>query len=201
MLSEDQLKNSTDDITVQSAEHTLEQCDQLMQFIEATLDVSEAEAGVGSVEFNAVNISEIVIDACDLFHSIAEEKEISMPTDLDENCEVKGARHQLQKMIANILDNAIKYTPEHGEVSVRLDKNKETVRLTVSDTGPGVPEPEQDRIFERYYRCDQSRGIQEGHGLGLSYALAVARIHQGNIILDSKPGVGSVFTIELPVGS
>jgi two-component system sensor histidine kinase ResE len=101
-------------------------------------------------------------------------------------------------MLTNLVDNAIKYTPDGGRVtvSVRGDSGGAVV-LSVSDTGPGIPEQDLARIFERFYRGDQSRS-EPGTGLGLSLARAIARAHGGDITVESRPGEGSTFTVRLP---
>ena len=101
-------------------------------------------------------------------------------------------------MVANLLDNAIKYTPSGGSVDVRVDADKhDTVSLTVRDTGIGISDTDRTRIFERFYRCDPSRS-EAGIGLGLSFARAIARAHEGDITVTSALGEGSTFTITLP---
>ena len=104
----------------------------------------------------------------------------------------------IQRMFANLLDNAIKYTPAGGTVSVSVSENeKKDLVATVKDTGIGIAESDLPRIFDRFYRCDQSRS-KPGIGLGLSLARAIARAHHGEITVTSRPNEGSTFTITLP---
>ena len=103
----------------------------------------------------------------------------------------------LKQAVSNIIDNAVKYTPATGAVEISVFDEKERVMIAVRDTGIGISEPDLPRIFERFYRCDQSRS-QAGTGLGLSLARAVARAHGGDITVVSSPGIGSTFTIVLP---
>lgn len=100
-------------------------------------------------------------------------------------------------MLANLVDNALKYTPSNGKVWLDAEDVENTVQIKISDTGMGIPAEDQDRIFERFYRCDQSRN-SDGFGLGLSFAQAVAHAHGGQIQLNSEPGKSSTFTIILP---
>jgi signal transduction histidine kinase len=102
----------------------------------------------------------------------------------------------IQRMLANLLDNAIKYTSPGGEVSVALSENEKTVVAAIRDTGIGIAPQDLSRIFERFYRCDQSRS-QPGIGLGLSLARAIARAHGGDITATSTLGHGSTFTVTL----
>jgi heavy metal sensor kinase len=180
-----------------AAADTLEECDRLLQMINMTLDVAEAEACVGNANKEPINLSELVAEACELFEPLAEEKNIRLKVAIDPRHVVEGNKHDLQRMLANLIDNALKYTPANGEVALELKANGSGVTITVSDTGIGIPENEQTRIFERFYRCDQSRS-HDGCGLGLSFSRAVARAHGGDITLQSVPMKQSVFTVIIP---
>ena len=103
----------------------------------------------------------------------------------------------VQRMISNLLDNAIKYTPSGGSVTVFMNENDTQVVISIKDTGCGISSKDLPRVFERFYRCDQSRS-QSGIGLGLSLARAIARAHGGDITADSLPNQGSTFTVILP---
>jgi len=197
MISEMTLATVNNEACKTAAANTLEQCDKLLQYINATLDVAEAEAGVSTSQNEPVDISTVTSDACELFETIAEEKNIMITARLEPGCTVSGNRQNLQRMIANILDNALKYTPVSGKVGIFLDKDGNNIKITVSDTGIGIPASVQQRVFDRYFRCDQSR-TEAGCGLGLSFARAVARSHNGDITLTSTPGIGSEFTIIIP---
>ena len=103
----------------------------------------------------------------------------------------------IQRMLSNLLDNAIKYTPSGGTVNVTVSESKAQVVVAFEDTGVGISQADLPRIFERFYRCDQSRS-QAGIGLGLSLARAIARAHGGDITVISTPNQGSIFTVTLP---
>ena len=103
----------------------------------------------------------------------------------------------LQRMVSNLLDNALKYTPSKGRVTLGLVSQSSGLHLTVADTGVGIRPTDQRRVFDRFFRCDQSR-TRDGCGLGLSFARAVACAHGGDITLVSEPPQGSTFTISLP---
>jgi signal transduction histidine kinase len=104
----------------------------------------------------------------------------------------------LQRMLSNILDNAVKYTPPGGKIEVSLTESKSgDAIVSVSDTGVGISDADLLHIFERFYRCDRSRS-QPGTGLGLSLARAIARAHGGDITVTSTVNQGSIFTITLP---
>lgn len=113
---------------------------------------------------------------------------------------VSGNPQMVYEILYNLCDNAIKYNKEDGKVKIILDRKDRTARMSVSDTGIGIPKEEQERIFERFYRVDKSRSRQEGGtGLGLSIVKHGVMIHKGNIVVESEPGQGTVITVELPL--
>ena len=181
-----------------AASDTIEECDRLLQMINSALDVAEVEADLLSIETEKVNISQLVKDACELFEAISESKHIKLTYRMEHNFFINGNIHNLQRMIANLLDNAIKYTLEGGRVDVALTSTQQNIKIMVMDTGMGIPEQDQIRVFDRFYRCDQSR-TYDGCGLGLSFSKAVARSHGGDINLSNSSQKGSCFTIELPI--
>jgi signal transduction histidine kinase len=181
----------------QMATDTTEECDRLLDMINTTLDIAEAESGAANLRIATIDLVEIVSDACDLFGTIAEDKGITLATELPERCVIRADRQRLQRVLANLLDNALKYTPPGGRVTVGLIEHDGQVRLSVSDNGVGISVDDQSRIFQRFYRCDWSRS-EYGNGLGLSLALAFVRAHSGDITVHSRPGEGSSFTVLLP---
>ncbi len=174
-----------------AASDTIEECDRLLQMINATLDVAAAEADTFKVPNQKVNISQLAQDACELFEAIAEQKHIKLVCQLENNCHIDGNIQNLQRMLANLLDNAIKYTLSNGQVDVILTHDKKNIEITVLDTGIGIPENDQARVFDRFFRCDQSR-THDGCGLGLSFARAVAHSHGGDINLTSDQVTHSI---------
>jgi len=181
-----------------AASDTLEECDRLLQMINMTLDVAEAEANVRNNKVDNVDLSLLAEDACELYGPLAENKSIKLSTHLTENCFVKGNKHNLQRMLTNLIDNALKYTPEKGEVIVELDNMDDEAVIKVADTGVGIPDAEKERIFDRFYRCDHSR-TKDGCGLGLSFSIAVAHAHGGDIKLKHEQNLSSVFEVSLPM--
>ena len=111
----------------------------------------------------------------------------------------RGDEELLRRMLLNLLDNAIKYTPSGGSVSVELAREPANVKIIVSDTGIGIPADDAPHVFERFYRVDKARSRADGgSGLGLAIAKWVAEAHKGSIKLVSSPGHGSTFTVSLP---
>ncbi len=180
-----------------SAADTLEECDRLLEMINTTLDVAEAEMGASRRVGDEVDLAAAVKDVCELFGPLAEDKQIRLSSSLAPGCRVRGDRKYLQRMLANLVHNALKYTPEQGDVAVELSADERRVSVAVRDNGIGIPSSDQGQIFERFFRCDQSRS-QSGFGLGLSLARAVARTHGGDLVVESAPGTGSRFTVTLP---
>ncbi len=180
------------------ATDTLKECDRLMHLINTTLDMAEFDAGVTNLDHEPLDLSRLITNLIELFEPSAEAKHISLNIFLDNNCQMVGDKHNLQRMIANLLDNALKYTPEGGQISIELKRTSQEFLLTVADTGLGIPLSDQYRIFDRFFRCDHSRS-QEGCGLGLSFARSVARAHGGDITLKSETAKGSVFISTFPI--
>lgn len=177
----------------------VEECDRMLNLINTMLDISEAEVGIGRSTMLEFDLATVVRQAVELFQSVAEEKGLTFRAEIKGPALVCADRRKMQRLLSNLLDNAVKYT-SRGEVAVTLAGSREAVRLSVRDTGVGIPPNEIGRIFERFYRCDSSRN-KPGNGLGLSLARAIARAHGGDITVASRPGEGSEFTVVLPAAS
>ena len=177
---------------------TIEECDRLLDMINTMLMISRTEAGVNQLDCQQLDIANLVRDACDIFQSSAEDKGLTMVYNGPEHISLYGDIRLIQRMVANLLDNAIKYTPANGTIDVTLSSSSDqSVQLAIKDNGMGISGQDLERIFERFFRCDPSRS-QAGTGLGLSFARAVVRAHNGNITVASTVGEGSAFTVILP---
>jgi heavy metal sensor kinase len=179
------------------AANTIEECDRLLEMIETMLAISELEAGAGSLAMGEVDMAGVVEDACELFQPLAEDKGLTIVTEGPTSSRVYGDIQKLQRLVANLLDNAIKYTPHEGNVTVSIDGDEAQVLLLVKDTGVGISGDDLANVFERFYRCDPSRS-GAGVGLGLSLVVAIVRSHGGEVAVTSSPGKGSTFTVSLP---
>lgn len=180
------------------AASTIEECDRLLDMINTMLMISETEAGVDKLAREKMDIAGLVRDACDLFEPIAEDKRVTIGCDVRATCRLFGDIRMIQRMLANLLDNAIKYTPAGGTVGLSVHEDEgENVLVSVRDTGIGISPSDLPHIFERFYRCDESRS-QAGIGLGLSLARAIVQAHGGDIAVTSSPNAGSTFTVTLP---
>jgi heavy metal sensor kinase len=177
---------------------TIEECDRLLDMINTMLLISKTESGVDKLAQDKMDLSEIARSACDLFGPMAEDNGVTLTCNTPHPSPLLGESRMIQRMLANLLDNAIKYTPSGGTVTVSVSENeKKDLVVTVRDTGIGISESDLPRIFDRFYRCDQSRS-KPGIGLGLSLARAIARAHQGEITVTSCLNQGSTFAITLP---
>ncbi|MDY6880118.1 MAG: ATP-binding protein, partial [Thermodesulfobacteriota bacterium] len=180
------------------AASTIEECDRLLDMINTMLVISETEAGVGILKHEEIDMSKVVRDACSLFEPLAEEKKIHLSFHVQGTNMFSGDVRMIQRMIANILDNAIKYTHPGGNVDVSVQEtDSRGISVAIKDTGIGISENDIGHVFERFYRCDPSRS-QKGIGLGLSLAKAIAQAHGGDLGVKSRLGQGSTFIVTLP---
>ena len=165
--------------------------------LDTTLDIAEADSGAAKLKLDRVCLADMVRTAAELYETVAEDRQIAIATSAPDHCWIEGDRQRLQRVIANLLDNALKYSSAGGEVRIALREQVQRVLLTIEDTGIGIAPEHLPRIFQRFYRCDPSRS-QQGIGLGLSLALAFVRAHGGDITVASTPGQGSTFSVVLP---
>jgi signal transduction histidine kinase len=181
------------------AADTMEECDNLLQMINTMLDISETEAGTIKLNIAEIHISEMIQNIVELFKPLAKEKGIRILSEVPDNATIRGDFQSIQRVLLNLLENAVKYTPSEGKVviSYENDDDKGLSILSVLDTGIGISEDDLPHLFKRLYRCDASRA-QPGFGLGLSLAIAIARAHGGDILASSQLGKGSRFTVTLP---
>ncbi len=179
------------------ASNTIEESDRLLDMINTMLLISRAEAGEGEFEFRNLDISAMVDEACDLFKPVAEDMGLYFTQEIRPGLVINGDEKKLQRAFANLLDNALKYTPAGGGVTVTVNRSSQgEVGIQVSDTGMGIESHSLDKIFDRFFRAESSR-TSPGTGLGLSLARTIARQHGGDIKVSSTPGKGSTFILTL----
>lgn len=180
----------------QVLEQTIDEADQLMATFNALLDIAEAEAGSPRVVMSELDFTELVRDLIDLYEPVAEEKGLVLSTTPPSaKLEMRGNRHLLSRAMANLVENAIKYTPAPGRITLGVEMIAGALQCTIADTGPGVPPEARDRVFDRFFRLEASR-TTPGNGLGLSLARAVIQLHGGTIRLeDNQPGLRAVITL------
>ncbi len=173
-----------------------EECDRLLELINTNLEITETQSGAADLKLDDIDLVELVCDACELFQTVAEDRQLELTAALPAHCRLRADRQRLQRVISNLLDNALKYTPPGGRVTIALIDDGSCIRLRFEDTGVGIPQGEQARVFERFYRSDRSRS-EPGNGLGLALCLSNVRAHGGEISVESDPGRGSTFTVSL----
>lgn len=174
----------------------IELSDDLAKTFGALLTIVRAETGTVRHSFVAIDLAEIVHDVVDLYEPLADENGLTLAPQVKGRAPVLGNREMLARAAANLIDNAIKYTPRGGRIDVAIvtdetDTAGNAVTLIVRDTGPGVPHEERDRVLERFARLESTRD-KAGAGLGLSLVAAIARVHDARLILeDSRPGLAN----------
>jgi signal transduction histidine kinase len=183
-------------------EATIDESDALITTFNALLMIARAESGQARDDMGDFDAAEIANDICELYEPLAEEKGIALKVEADTPAPARGNRELVSQAIANLVDNAIKYSlPREGapaEITVSAAPADDRILLTVADRGPGIPEVDRSRVLDRFVRLEQSRS-EPGSGLGLSLAAAVARLHGGELTLaDNEPGLKCI--IALPRG-
>ena len=175
-----------------------EECSEMLALINSMLEITRTESGLLAPIREPVDLTETLRRAGELFAPLAEDMKIDLVMELpDDPVLVPADRMKLQRVFANLIDNALKFSDPGGKVSIRASRGDDTVSISVSDTGCGIGESDLPHIFERLYRCDSSRS-RPGSGLGLTLAAAIVHAHDGEIKVQSAPGRGSVFTVTLP---
>ena len=175
----------------------VEEADRVLVMLTTLMDITEAESGAMPLKREPVSLADVVSRAVDLYRDTADAKGVTLAASADDGVRASVDRTRLEQVAANLLDNAIKYTPAGGRVDVSARREDGRAVLRVSDTGLGIPADEQPRIWDRLFRGDQSRA-ERGLGLGLSLVKAVVEAHGGAVSVDSQLGRGSTFTVSLP---
>ncbi len=169
--------------------------DQTISIITALLRIGEIETGRRRSGFGEVNLADIAREVYDLYQPACEERGLALRLDIAEAPVVFGDGELLMEAIANLVDNAVKFTPAGGRVTVAVGLEDGAPALRVEDTGPGIPLGEREDVLRRFYRAEASRNTA-GHGLGLSIVGAIVRLHDFRLTLrDAKDGTGAVFVI------
>lgn len=175
----------------------VEECDRLLGMINTMLDISEAEAGLARLHLQDVDLLGLLRDVCDLFQPLAEDRGIDVRIEGPESLTLSCDPPKLQRVFANLLDNALKYTPSGGFVRISVKAHDRDAQVVVEDTGAGIAEEDLVHIFDRFFRGEKSRS-EMGSGLGLSLAHALVLSHRGAITVRSETGHGARFTVTLP---
>ena len=173
---------------------TIAEADRLLGTFNALLSIAEVEAGARRDSMAVVDLAAIARSVAELYEPVADEKGLALTVEAEPGIVVQGDRHLLSQAVANLLDNALKYTPS-GRVSLSVRPAGNRVRLEVADTGPGIPADRREAVFDRFVRLEGSRSTP-GNGLGLSLVRAVATLHGGEVWLeDNGPGLKAVVML------
>jgi heavy metal sensor kinase len=178
----------------------LEEVGRLTNVVETLLNLSRADSGQIKMNFASVNLSKMVQDIAEDASILSEIKGVDVKCDIEANLYIEADQPRLHQAVLNIVDNAIKYTPEGGKISIELKNGGSFANIIVSDTGMGIPAEQLPRIFDRFYRVDKARASTiQGSGLGLSIVKWIVDAHNGKINVQSKLHEGTTFTLNMPV--
>jgi two-component system phosphate regulon sensor histidine kinase PhoR len=189
-------------VNVRFLERIDEQAERLNQLILDLLSLARLESGQEYFQHGPLSLAPVVVACLNSQRDRADAKELSLSLelgDLDSQSEVKADEEAIRQILDNLIDNAIKYTPEGGSVRVTCRQSEEAIVIEVADSGIGIPRDELNRVFERFYRVDKARSRElGGTGLGLSIVKHLVQSINGQIKVTSRLGAGSRFTVQLP---
>lgn len=192
------LRNPADPAATRDAlADCVEESDRVLEMLKVLLDVAEAEAGMMRLERKPTDLRSVLAEAVELYGYVAEEKGVDLLLEDGPPAEALVDPARLRHVAANLVDNAIKYTPAGGRVRLRARIDPDAAVIEVQDTGMGIAPEEQERIWQRLYRADKSRS-QRGLGLGLNLVRALVEAHGGRVAVHSVPDRGSIFEVRLP---
>jgi heavy metal sensor kinase len=177
----------------------LDESRRLSRLVDDLLNLARADAGHVKLQVHDFYLNELLADCCRSVQALAAARNIAVECNPGADLQFRGDEELLRRLVMNLLDNAIRYTPPGGTVEAALESGGDRVRIRVSDTGIGIPEEAAPHIFERFYRADKARSRQDGgFGLGLAIVKWIAESHNGAVELSSRNGAGSAFTVTLP---
>jgi len=179
----------------------LDHAQRLARLTDDLLELSQIEADRLKLEIRPLRVEEVIESCLETARVVAAEKEIELRFEKDRPLpEIAADRRRIAEVLQNLLDNAVQYTPSSGRVTVRTEASDNAVVVTVADTGIGIPQAEQSRIFERFYRVDRARSREAGGtGLGLAIARHLVEAHGGRLWVESEVGRGSQFHFAIPI--
>ena len=176
----------------------IEESDRLVGQINTILELAEIDAGLKVMTMEQIDLARIVNTAIELYQPAAEDRDINLAVQIQKQpIFVTGNLNSLQRLLANLLDNGVKFTPAGGKISITLASEDKHAVLSVADNGPGIPQKDRERIFDRFFRGDASRSIS-GNGLGLALVKSIAGKHNGSVTVNSDGKNGSCFVVQIP---
>ena len=177
----------------------LDESRRLSRLVDDLLNLARADAGRVKLQVQEFYLNDLLAECCRSAQTLANARQIALECRCREDLAFRGDEELVRRMVMNLIDNAIRYTPEGGQVSVALEPNGSGVAIRISDTGTGIAPEAAPHVFERFYRGDKARSRQDGgFGLGLAIVKWIAESHNGAVELVSTPGQGSIFTVTLP---
>jgi signal transduction histidine kinase len=201
-VAERALESGAPEVQREALADCLEESDRIVAMLDTLMDISEAETGTLRLQRDEVSLPALIGEVVEIYEDVADENGVVTRTVPGEagiaaDVTVIGDRDRLRQVLANLLDNAIKYTPAGGEVTLAAETRGDEAVVTVRDTGIGISPEDLPRIWDRLYRGDRSRS-ERGLGLGLSLVRAYVHAHGGRVVAASTPGQGASFTVTLP---
>jgi heavy metal sensor kinase len=189
---------STDSAALREAlADCLEESDRVVAMLSTLMDISEAETGTMALRLEPTSLSDLIQQSVEMYEDLAEQRGVQLEAAIEGDVRIPVDRNRMRQVIANLLDNAVKYTPAGGRIRIEARREGPDAVLSVADTGIGIPAEELPRIWDRLYRGDKSRS-ERGLGLGLSLVKAIVEAHGGTVAVTSTPGAGSRFELRLP---
>jgi len=193
--------SSTDPAALREAlADCLEESDRVVAMLNTLMDISEAETGTMSLRRERTDLTDLIRQSVELYEDLAEQRGVGIEAPGSGELCIPVDRNRMRQVLANLLDNAVKYTPSGGLITIEARRDGADAVLSVLDTGVGIPAEELPRIWDRLYRGDKSRS-ERGLGLGLSLVKAIVEAHGGTVRVSSSPGAGSRFELRLPASA
>jgi signal transduction histidine kinase len=187
------------DEQVKAAKTIRKSTEELSNLVTSILDLGRIESQNVKLNLHSKDVNQIVNDVCNRCSHYAADKDIQLVTELEPLFSIKIDEHLISQVISNLVENAIKYSPNGTKVMVSTDEMDNKVVIQVSDQGPGIPEEDIGNIFMKFYRSKAAKSSPiKGSGLGLYLAKYFVELHKGSLTVDSVPGQGTTFTVELP---
>lgn len=198
-----QIFEKTDDIkTREEADIIFRSAKKLNRLVNQLLDISSIEAGMMKLKTSRQNLIPLIKDIVSSFQAFAETKKITLQfIPVNQEIILYLDKDKIDKILSNILSNALKFTPSEGKVNIEVLNNSDSVEIIISDTGIGIPKEQLNKVFDRFYQVDNNFPMEyEGTGVGLSLSKELIELHRGEIYVESEEGKGSIFRIVLPLG-
>ena len=182
-----------------AVDQIIHEADGLLATFNALLRIARIEYSEQRKSFSSVDVNSILYDLQDLYEPLIEEKGQSLEVEIGKPMVIQADRDMLFQAFANLLDNAIKYTPEGGQIAIKSYQEGRAWHIEIADNGPGIPEREYDNVTQRFYRLDQSR-TTPGSGLGLALVHAVLKLHKLELsFVDNDPGLRVRISVDRPI--